>query len=283
MTKINWRCTGLLTHLGCGVGFASPENCRGHGNRINPDDVCMHLSPSCSRHSRPKREAYVCNSSDGCVRGIEYPNPKNCYLRVPIPGPCGCLQKIKIRGRIRRYQCTNDDDCTQWDLISEPSPQECGDCKCLKEIIAKARPTGESTEDKPKTGSSGQQNRGDSTEPFFCPKHREDARGAEISLISWLIPQASTTEMLSFTSTLSKRDATLCVCRVIEPSLQVKCCVLDADGKVIMYLPLLPGRFVGTVSPPKKGNDSSSTKNIESGNLPGDNDPHIGNVTRERL
>jgi len=142
-----------------------------------------------------------------------------------------------------------DDEC----LVKQTGQKEETKCIPYKTGVHKIS---ESTTGKPGTASFGRVNHGDSFGLFFCPLHREVAHGAVIfQKLSPILPEAQHTELLT-TLTLRRQAVTLCVCHAPVRNTEVRCCVLDAENKVItvnrmMYAPVVRE---------KTGSKESSTK-----------------------
>jgi len=103
------------------------------------------------------------------------------------------------------------------------------------------------------TGSSGEATLGNGIGSFSCPLNREAVSGAGTFRQSWHIRPDHLLTVLRTILTSGKPAVTLCACRAPEPSTGVKCCVLDAGGKVIT---VLPETCAGTANPKRNENGS---------------------------
>ena len=137
--------------------------------------------------------------------------------------------------------------------------------------------TDESKDDRQRTGSSGQLNRGGFGVPFSCPMLKAGVRGAEIfRKLSHILP--GVLPMVPMTiSTLRRPAATLCACHAPGQNLEVRFCALDAAGRVITAHQV---RYVGIAEPTKK--PSSTGKNTGSGNRTKPGSDSTGNTTRRK-
>ena len=129
-------------------------------------------------------------------------------------------------------------------------------------MTTEAQRTDELPEDKREIELSGTPTRGNGTESFSCPLKKEDARGVGISRRLWLIQSTLLHTVLSHTLILRKPVVTLCACHVHGLNTKVKYCVLNAEDKVIMCLPIAPEPYAGAVNPKLNESNLSLTKSI---------------------
>ena len=135
-----------------------------------------------------------------------------------------------------------------------------------------AKPTSSSRTDNQQTVSSGPAPIGNGSVLFSCPLQRTegDVSGAETSQ-RLSVTREHPMSTATVTDILISEDqvVTLCVCHAMRQSGLARCCALDADNRVITYLPVWmvkeTGKSAGAANPQKKGNGSSTAKSTGKG------------------
>ena len=137
-------------------------------------------------------------------------------------------------------------------------------------------------DDKRSTKSSGQQNHGYFSEQFSCPAGREVVLGA-VTFPQWFATQQTLLTTGQYTTgILPSVSATLCVCHVPELSIKERCCVLDANNRVIMFLLINRERSAGRADQNPSESTSSTERSTGSERKTSMTKKGAGSSTREK-